>query len=73
MMNNEALALLTAEAEARGQHLHMVEVEDKGGRYWSGPYMARAVTGVMADYERYGMEISDVDHATACWCNKKDK
>lgn len=49
-------------------HQMMIEVEDQGGRYWSGPYLDNQVKGVCEDYVRYGSSISDIDHYGKCWC-----
>jgi hypothetical protein len=55
----------------RRPHLQMVEVEDAGGRYWSGPFKDYQIEGVCADYERYGSQISDIDCTFECWCVKE--
>lgn len=50
------------------RHQMMIEVEDSGGRYWSGPFLDNQVQAVCADYERMGSGISDIDHYGKCWC-----
>ena len=51
-------------------HLEMLEVQDSGGRYWSGPFTSKQLPHVIEDYLKMGYSISDIDCSAKCWCSE---
>jgi hypothetical protein len=53
------------------EHLMVVEMDEEYyGRHWSRPMPESEVAAYIDSFPERSYEISDIDHAARCWCQR---